>query len=442
MNKMPPEIDLDFLPPRAAALLRVGHKKTYLAQKAIFIFVVSFMAWAYFAQLHEVTKGSGKIISSSRIQTINNLEGGIIREVLVQDGQIVARGQVLVQLDTTISQAKYAQDLENYFRFLAAAQRLQAQVNGAQNFMPGAYVMANAPAIAAEEVERFRAAQAKKKNDMQIAVEDLGLKQQELAETVSKLKGLKKEYDLVVQQASIIKPLADQKIYSKIDYLKIQRDMVEQKAQMDLLKVTVKRQKLAITQAQERVNQIEIRTHNEDLEALKEMEGKEAEARGAQIMGGDRYKRGVIVSPINGVIRDIKLRTIGGVVQPGEAIMDIVPWEDTLLVEAQISPSDVAFLHPGMLATIKVTAYDFSSYGGLEATIQEISPDTITDKREQSFYRVLLRTKTNTIIKNGKMYPILPGMQVEADILTGQKSVLQYLGKPFSKALQNSLTEK
>jgi adhesin transport system membrane fusion protein len=446
MGKTPSEfnladLDLDFLPPREAALRRVGHKKTYLAQKAIFVFIVSFLVWAYFSQLHEITKGTGKIISSSRIQTINNLEGGIMREILVRDNEIVGKGQVLVRLDTTLSKSKYIQDMENYFRYTASVERLQAQIKG-EVYTPSSYIINTAPAIAAQELERFKSAIAKKNNDMEIAVQDLEVKKQELQETRSKLYSLKTQYGLITEQIDITRPLADQKIYSRIDYLKIMRDAADQKSQIDLAAVTKKRQEAAVKEAQERVSQIQIHYRNDDFQELREIEGKLAEAKGAQTVDWDRLTRTEIVAPLNGIIRDIKLRTVGGVVQPGEAIMDIVPWEDTLLVEAQIAPGDVAFLHPGMPATIKVTAYDFSTFGGLESTIEDISPDTITDKREQSFYRILLRTKTNSIIKGRKMYPILPGMVVEVDILTGEKSILQYLGKPFLKALQNSMTEK
>lgn len=442
MSKPSDDLDLDFLPPRAAALLRVGHKATYLTQKIILLFFICFIVWAYFSQLHEVTKGTGRIISSTHIQTVNNMEGGIVKEIGVHDGQVVSQGQVLVRLDTTISQSKYLQDLENYYRFLAATERLRAEIAEAPSFMPSQELMVNAPGLAREEQARFVANRGKKQNDMIIATKDYQIKTQELNESKEKLKVAQQQYELASEQVRITKPLAEQKIYSRLDYLKVKRDLAEQGSQLKLLKVTIRRQAVAVRQAKDRLDQIKIRYHNEALIELRDVEGRLAEARGAQTAGRDRVTRTEIRSPITGTIRDLKIRTVGSSIQPGEAILDIVPLNDTLLVEAQIAPADIGFLHIGMPATIKVTAYDFSSYGGLNALVEEISPDTITDKREQTYYRILLRTHSNVLVKDGKVHSIMPGMQVEADILTGQKSILSYLFKPFVRAFQNALTER
>jgi adhesin transport system membrane fusion protein len=442
MARIPDEQDLEFLPPRAAALFRVGNKKSYLAQKMVLLFFLFFMIWAYFSELHEVTKGSGKIISSSHIQTINNLEGGIIKEILVREDQIVLQGQVLVSLDTTIAKARYYQDLENYYRFLATVERLRAQINNSGSFFPSQELMLNAQNLVAQEVERFRANTFKKQNENMIARKDFEMKMQELQETKTKYKDAKKQYEYVVEQAKIIKPLADKKIYSRLDYIKTMRDMAEQKAQLDLLKASMKRMETAVNQSRDKINQVSIRFHMEDLQELRDYEAKLAEAKGAQLIDKDRVMRTEIISPITGTIRDLKIRTVGGVIQPGESILDIVPLNDTLIVEAQVSPGEVGFLRVGMPATVKVTTYDSSTYGGLEAVLERISPDTITDKREQSYFRVYLRTKSNVLEKNGKQHLIKPGMQVEVDILTGKKSILTYLMKPFLRAVGNSMTER
>ncbi|MGV8948389.1 MAG: HlyD family type I secretion periplasmic adaptor subunit [Candidatus Paracaedibacter sp.] len=442
MAKTPDERDLEFLPPRAAALFRVGNKKTYLAQKIILLFFLFFVVWAYFSELHEVTKASGKIISSSHIQTINNLEGGIIKEILVREDQVVQQGQILIRLDTTIAKAKYYQDLENYYRFLASVERLRAQINNAGSFFPSQELMLNAPNLANQEVERFRANMFRKQNEIMIVRKDLEIKMQELEETKTKYRDAKDQYEYVKEQVKITKPLAEKKIFSRLDYIKTMRDMTEQKSQLDVLKVTIKRLETAVKQSKDKLDQVSIRLHTEDLQELRDFEAKLAEAKGAQTIDKDRVMRTEIISPIMGTIRDLKVRTVGGVIQPGEAILDIVPLNDTLIVEAQISPSDVGFVHIGLPATIKVTAYDFSTFGGLEGVVEQISADTITDKREQSFYRIYLRTKSSVLQKKGKQYLIIPGLQVEVDILTGKKSILNYLMKPFLRAVENSMTER
>ncbi len=442
MARTPDEQDLEFLPPRAAALFRVGNKKTYLAQKIVLSFFLFFMVWAYFSELHEVTKGSGKIISSSHIQTINNLEGGIVKEILVREDQIVQRGQVLIRLDTTIAKAKYFQDLENYYRFLATVERLRAQINNTGSFFPSQELMLNAQNLAAQETERFRTNMFRKQNEIMIARKDFEIKQQELKEMKTKYKVAEEQYKYVSEQVKITKPLAEKKIFSRLDYIKTMRDLTEQKSQLDLLKVSLKRLETAVKQAKDKLDQVSIRLHTEDLQELRDYEAKLAEAKGAQTIDKDRVMRTEIISPIMGTIRDLKVRTVGGVIQPGEAILDIVPLNDTLIVEAQISPSEVGFVHVGLSATVKVTAYDFSTYGGLEAVVEQISADTITDKREQSYFRVYLRTKSNVLVKNGHSHLIMPGMQVEVDVLTGKRSVLTYLMKPFLRAVGNSMTER
>jgi adhesin transport system membrane fusion protein len=439
---LPPEQDLDFLPPRAAALLRVGHKKSYLAQKLVLLFFIFFLVWAHFSALQEVTKGTGKIVSSSHIQTINNLEGGIVKQILVHEGQIVNQGQVLVRLDTTISQAKFTQDIENYYRFLGTVERLRAQISNQGVFVPSPELATNAPNFARQEQERLRANREKKLNDFNIAKKELEIKQQEMSETQTKLKDTQKQYEFVKKQVSITKPLAEEKIYSQMDFIKLQRELAEQESQMKVLKVALRRQKVTMQQASDRLAQVQIRYYNEDLQELREIEGRLAEAKGAQVSDRDRLTRTEIRSPIMGTIRDLKIRTVGGVIQPGEALLDIVPFNDALIVEAQISPSDIGFIRTGMPATIKVTAFDSSSYGSLQGYIEEISPDTITDKREVTYYRVLLRTTSNILVKNGKSHAIMPGMQVEADILTGEKTVLTYLMKPFTRAIHNAMTER
>jgi len=434
------ELDLDFLPPRAAALLRVGNKTTYLVQKTILLFFALFIIWAHFSELHEVTKGTGKIVSSTHIQTISNLEGGIVRDILVRDDQIVSQGQVLVRLDTTIAQSKYMQDLENFYLFLATAERLQAQIDG-RPFFPSQELMANAPNITFQEQQRFQSNNQKKLNEINIARKDFEIKAQELKEYKAKLVDAKQQYELALQQIKITKPLAEKKIYSQMDYLKGMRDLAEQEAQLKQLKATVDKQVTAVRQARDRLDQVPIRSRNEELMELRDVQGKLAETRNAQIADRDRVARTEVRSPITGIVRDIKVRTIGGVIQPGESILDIVPLNDMLIVEAQIAPSDIGFIHKGMQATIKVTAFDSSTYGGLDGIVEEISPDTITDKREQTYYRVRLRTRSNVLVKNGIPHSILPGMQAEVDILTGSRSVLTYLIKPFTRALGNAMTE-
>lgn len=441
MSKIP-EDELEFLTPRKIALLRTGRDKAHLVQTIILIFFIIFIFWSSQAELHEVTKAAGKIVESTHIQNINTLEGGIVREILVRENQIVQPGQLLARLDKTVAKAKYDQDIQSYYRYLATLERIQAQLHKSPHFIPSQEIVTNAPGFASQENERFQSNMKQKQTDITIAKQDFLMKKQELKETKAELEDAQEQYAYAIQQQRIIQPLANKMIYSKMDYLKLMRDLSDQRTQLYRKKASLKRLETAVQQSKKKLEQVTSRYHNEELQDFRDAQNKLMEMKANLVVDRDRIMRTDIRSPVRGTIRDLKMRTIGSTLQPAEPLLDIVPLNDTLIVEVQVSPTDIGFIHIGMDALVKVTAYDFGSYGGLDAVIEAISPDTVTDKKEQTYFRVLLRTKSNTLIKNGKFYTIMPGMQVEANILTGSKSILKYLMKPFLKAFDNAMTEK
>ena len=247
---------------------------------------------------------------------------------------------------------------------------------------------------------------------------------------------------LAKQQRDIAKPLVDQGVYARVDYLALERDISSLQGDIDALRLAIPRIRQAANEASRRIEQrrAEVKT-----QALDEMNSRRGELKSLQqIMsaGEDRVTRTDVRSPVRGTIKQINLNTIGGVVRPGESILEIVPLDDTLLIEARIRPADIAFLHPGQKAMIKITAYDFAIFGGLDGVLEAISADTIEDDDGESFYKVKLRTQKNAIAYRGEELPIMPGMTASIDILTGKKSVLAYLLKPILRAKQNALRER
>lgn len=432
---------INFLPPRLAAILNDPKQSAVLFLKVIGgLFLVLFLL-AYFIPMEEITKGMGKVVPSSRVQVITNMEGGIIKELLINEGEVVEKDQILVRLDPTISEAKYKQDRDNYYRYLAASERLHACIDGKENVTFSEDLAKNAPEILAVETTQFKARKDRLKNEVQVAQADADLKEQNLAETREKLKHLQNQLVLVKEQVDILKPLIEKNLSSKIDFLKLQREQVEMEGQINQTTVAIKRCEYELQESKEKVKQIPIRFQNEELGELREVETKVADHFSAMISEGDRLKRTEIRAPRRGIIKEIKSRTIGGVIRPGDDLIELVPLEDTLLIEVQVQPSDVAFLAPGLPGLIKITAYDYSIYGGLNATVEQISADTIQEK-EHTYYRVFLRTDKNVIDYKGKIMPIIPGMQAEARILTGHRTLWTYLMKPIMKTHNNALTER
>lgn len=355
--------------------------------------LVVFIAWAGWFQLDEVTTGSGKVVPSSHEQVIQSLEGGIIHKLLVQEGDIVERGQQVAQLDRTKTESSVLESESRLNAALATASRLTAEVNGTELTFPA-------------ELDDY-----------------IDLVRQETAlftsrrESLEKgVAGLRQGMTLVQRELALTQPLVKQGAASNVEVLRLQR----QKNELEN-KVT------------EMQNQYFVRAREELAKANAEVEAQRSVMKGRE----DSLTRLTFNAPVRSIVKDIDVRTVGGVIPPNGKLMTLVPLDDQMVIEAKISPRDVAFIHPGQAALVKITAYDYSIYGGLQGEVMMISPDTIQDdvKRDVYFYRVYIRTNTNHLEnKQGKEFPIFPGMIATVDIKTGSKSILDYLLKPLNKA--------
>lgn len=434
--------DLEYMSEVDAALRRRGHPFAFILSASVALLFGVLIIWANFAVLDEVTRGMGQVIPSQRVQEIQNLEGGILQEIAVSEGQIVEKGDILVRIDNEAAASFYRDAYSKSLEHKAAIARLEAELDGWREVVFPEDVVESAPMVLQDQASIGGAKRQQQLVELRVLEAQYDQKLNEVQEMVRRKQNLESSLRVAMEQRDIARPLMEKKVYPRVDYLTLEQKVISLRSEIDSLALNIPRARSAAEETKQRRNQREAEYRSE---AFEEINRRRVELRSLQetlSAGGDRVTRTDVRSPVRGTIKQIGINTIGGVIKPGESIMQIVPLDDTLLIEARIRPQDIAFLHPGQKATVKITAYDFSIYGGLEGSVEQISADTIEDKEGNSFYLVKLRTQSNSIQYRGEQLPIIPGMMASVDILTGKKTVLDYLLKPILKARQNALRER
>ena len=436
--------DLRYMPDVEAAVRRRGNRFAYALTVMTFVFIVTMLIWAHYAVLDEVTRGEGTVIPSSKTQVIQNLEGGILAEVLVREGDIVEKGDILVRIDNTAAQANFRDLQSQYFVLLASIARMEAELESRELVMPEE-VLQEAPTAAANQSALFRLRQDQLRAHIRVLQSQAAQRKQEIKEMRSRSHQLQRSLDLAQQELAITQPLVNKGVLPRLDLIRIQREMTELEGERSSIRLAIPRLVTAVAEAEQRIEELVLATKAEVSNELNQARAEFNSVTETLFAGKDRVVRTEVRSLVRGTIKDIKHNTVGGVIRPGEDILEIVPLDDTLLIEAKIRPADIAFLRPGQEATVKITAYDFSIYGGLTAKLERISADTIRDDEDQRgerFYRAYLRTDRNYLVRRGEELPIIPGMTATVEILTGKKSVLDYVLKPILKARDRALTER
>ncbi|MFA6014573.1 MAG: HlyD family type I secretion periplasmic adaptor subunit [Gallionellaceae bacterium] len=390
--------DIEYMRDLHAAMLHQSAPKVVWALYLIALIVVCGLVWAAYAEVEEITEGEGKVIPISGEQIIQNLEGGILAELNVKEGQIVEKGQVLLKIDATRATASYQESYNKMVALLGSVTRLRAEVYGRDLVFPPE-VNAH-PDIVRNERESFNS------------------RQRALEQSVT---GLERSLALIDREVEMTTPLVAKGLISDLELIKSKRQANEIR-----LQITERKNKFIAEANQE----------------LSRVESELAQARENAIGRQDTMKRTLVRTPVKGTVKNIKVTTIGGVIPAATDIMEIVPFDDQLLIEAKISPKDVAFLRPGLDATVKISAYDYSIYGGLNGTLEHISPDTLREERPSAaraglsdvYYKVIVRTSSASLNRGGKEFAIIPGMTASVQIKTGTKTILEYLLKPVFKA--------
>jgi len=439
--RRPRRAEADFVIGRAGADFHAPRGFAHVLLFVIVAFFAAFFAWASWAELDEVTRGDGKVIPSRQVQVVQNLEGGIVAEILVREGAIVERGQILVRIDDVRAASDLRESRTRHLALLGALGRLRAEVDGAALAFPPE-VVAEAPEVARNERALFAARKEALASELEILRSQAAQRGQELTELATRLGQLERSHALAVEELEITEPLATSRVVSKVQLLRLQRQVNDLAGELETTRLAVPRVEAALGEANRRIDE---RALSFRAEAQRELNAVQAEAAALEEViaaEADMVSRTEVRSPVRGTVKQLFVNTVAGVIQPGADLVEIVPLEDNLLIEARVRPPDIAFLHPGQPAVVKVTAYDFAIYGGLDAVVEDISADTITDERGESFYRVRVRTHDNALHEADEPLPIIPGMTTQVDILTGDKTVLDYLLGPILRAKERALRER
>ncbi|WP_433738077.1 HlyD family type I secretion periplasmic adaptor subunit [Pseudomonas putida] len=430
------------LPEVNKALIEDAPRVVRLTIWAIIAFFVFLMLWANFAVIDEVTKGDGKAIPSSKIQKIQNLEGGIVAELFVKEGQIVEAGAPLIRLDDTRFASNVGETEADRLSMQLRVERLSAEVEDRPLNFPDDVLKA-VPGQAKSEESLYISRRQQLHDEIGGLQEQLIQRQQELREFTSKQAQYRQQLGFQRQEISMSEPLVAQGAVSPVEVLRLKRAEAETRGQLDATTLAIPRAESAIKEVQRKIDETRGKFRSEALTQLNEARTdlNKAQATGKALE--DRVSRTLVTSPVRGIVNKLLVNTIGGVIQPGSDLVEIVPLDDTLLVEAKIRPQDIAFLHPGQEATVKFTAYDYTIYGGLKAKLEQIGADTITDEdKKTTYYVIKLRTERSHLGTDEKPLLIIPGMVASVDIITGKKTILSYLIKPIIKARAEALHER
>jgi adhesin transport system membrane fusion protein len=419
----------------------MSRRETQRAQKIVrasVVVLLLLLLWAALAPVDEVTRGEGRVIPSRQLQVLQSLDGGVVSEILVREGEVVEPGQLLLKIDETRATSGVRESAATGFALRARQARLSALADG-KDFVPPKSTDREELLILAGERALYEAKRSELSTMLSINNQQLQQRQQELAEMRSRKASAERALDLGNQELSKTRPLLATGAVSEVDILRLERDVAKSRGDADAATAQIARVQAAIGEAQRKSQETEISFRNEARKELAEVVGKLNALNEGQVALSDKVAKSQVKSPVRGRVQRLLANTVGGVVQPGKDIVEIVPLDDQLVLEARVAPKDIAFIRPEQNATVKFTAYDFSIYGGLEAKVENISPDTVIDERGNAYY--LVRVRTTRANFNEKL-PIIPGMTAEVDILTGQKTVLAYLLKPVLKVKAYALRER
>jgi len=435
------ENDYEFMQSLSSAILEQTPKSM---SRIIFLWMITIalaIYWASIAQIDEIVRGNGEIVPSGNNQIIQNLEGGIVKEILIQEGDLVEKNQVLLNIANLKSTATLETNRIKSIELEAKIIRLNAEANNSE-FIVSEQQLLQMPKLIAREKSLFLTAISQLESQNRILQEQLNQKENELQETRIKLKYLKVARRLIKEEVKMTEPMVKKGVKSKVEFLKLQREVSVIEERYQSLKVSIPRLESAIKEAQDKLSEP---LHNLQRKAKKELNEVVSEfdrINASKTALQDQVSRTLVRSPINGTIQMLNVHTVGGVIKPGQDLIEIVPSDDVLWVEAKIKPADIAFIYPEQAVTVKFSAYDFAIYGGLDGEVAHISADTTTDKNEETFYTVHIKTKNNYLGSDSNKLKIISGMTVNVDILTGKKTVLDYILKPILRAKQYTFTER
>lgn len=431
------------------------HRLTIWSLSALF---VCFFVWAYFAELDRVTRGEGKVIPSTQMQIIQSLDGGILQELYVKEGMSVKKGQMLARIDDTRFRSDMAQQNKEVDALRADIIRLRTELTSIlfadvpnwklqikiskQRLKFPDDLNKNSPKLVLYQQGEYNGRLNNLKNKVAIEGQQIIQRQQEIKLQDSKIGTLKASLKLSNRELTLIRPLAEKNIVPEVELLKLERTINDIQGELNSLRTIKPKQQSAFEEAVLKRREAVLNYRADARAQLNELQSKFSRITEAQVGVQDKVKKALISSPVVGTINTVYISTLGGVIKPGQTLLEIVPTEDKLLIEAKILPKDIGFIHIGLPAMVKITAYDFTRYGGLTGIVEHISADTTQDEEGNSFYIIRIRTADSKIhSKQKKDMPIIPGMLTSVDVIMSKRSVLEYILNPILRARDMALRE-
>ena len=423
------------------AELAILEQKPLKARKLLYgilAIMVAVIAWAFFAKVDEVTRGEGRVIPSRQVQVIQSLDGGIVSQILVREGDLVKVGMPLIKIDETRAVSTLRENKGQYLAILAKQARLEALARGVA-FNPPAEVMAEEPQVYEQEKSLYNASQDELDSVVNIARDQMVQREKELIEVQYKREIAEKTYDSAAKELAANRPLLASGAVSEIDILKLEREATRARGDIDQAGAQISRIQVSISEARRKITEAEQNFRSKVRTELNETSAKLNSLSETSVGLSDRVKQATLKSPVNGRVSRLFFNTVGGVIQPGKEVLEVVPSDDALVLETKVEIKDIAFLRPNQHAIVKLTAYDYTIYGTLDAKVESIAANSTVDEKGNAYYIVRVRTDQTSL---GKNLPIIPGMMAQVDILTGKKTILSYLLKPVLKAKSYAFTER
>lgn len=433
--------DYEYMNSLSAAVMQMRPHKLHWVLVAFLVTITLFIIWASFAKIDEISRGSGKVVPSGQNQIIQNLEGGIVSDILVREGDFVKKGQVLIRISNEKSASTMESSRLKAYFLKAQILRLQAELNQ----VPFEYEQTNDEQMNLfldNEKKMYEQNERQLESQVQVLREQLNQKRSTLQDSIQAEEHLKISLSMISKEVEMTEPMVKRGIRSQVDFLKLQREENDAKLKHHSASLAIEKTRSEIKEIESKIseiyegNKVKVREQlNENISELKELEA-------SSVAFKDQVKRTTVMSPSNGIVQKLHINTIGGSIKPAQDLIEIVPTDYNLIVEVKILPSDIAFIYQGQKAIVKFSAYDFSIFGGLDGHVVNISPDTITEKDEKTYYLVRIQTEKNYLGTEKKPMKIIPGMVADVDIITGKKSILDYILKPILKTKQYTFTER
>jgi len=433
--------DYEFMQSLSSAILEQTPHRVSRVLKIWVVTIILFMLWASLAEIDEITRGDGDVVPYGQNQKIQNLEGGIVERIFVHEGQMISKGDKILKINNADSISKSETNKLKYEELLAKKYLLEAQSNQTEFiFEPTENPKLNEQLELAKNLYESNKIEFLAKDNT--LVQKIEQNKQEYREAKAKVMSLKKSLEFVEEEVAMTEPMVREGIKSRVDFLKLKREANGIENDIEAAELSLPRLQSVIDESRQKRIENQQLFINTAKKELNEVSAELSRLETQQVALSDEVDRTVVTSPVDGIVQKLYVNTIGGVIKPGADLVEIVPTNEKLYLEVKIKPSDIAFLHPGAEAKVKVSAYDFAIHGGLKGKIVNISPDTITDKEDNTFYLINIETEKNYLGSKEKPLKIIPGMTVNVDIITGQKTVMQYILKPILKSKQYVFSER